>query len=567
MAPLHPIIKSSRRVWILGAVATPFLGLLVWSLFLIQATRNASLAFAHCSTWTLEGARHLSVIEEVHEKATQWAQGQHPETDLADLEAALDRLAASRQELGRNTQGEPDPYLAAVDQHISAYLAQLQAVRQVGAGILPLAHGPGESARPLESLAALAHLDHQHQTVLGSVQALARYHKDMLALAIQASQQNAVQLSLFGGVSLAIALAFGVAGSLALYQRYRSNLLARFSRTLVDTIPDAVIAWRPSGEIETLNPSMSELLGMPSLQVHTGTTIHLLLSEENLRRLQEAPSGEIIRLNLFHATGALRVVDARVGRIEHAGGPTRLAVLRDVSRKVEEERRFLESQWQIQAGRRASSIAKDLEYAMHPMLLAQEILKPEENASEIRLDAWQTLHRTSEHAALLLRQFNRAVVGVQDAPDIRVFDLQVCLEGLIESFQVDRGTLAGIEVDLAQGPSLVRGPADLVRRCLELVIQRALDASAGREPVRITSEQQAETLVIQVLDHGPGPSEAELQRVFDPLYWVSGHPLGDAFGLFNVAETLRNMGGEAAASRTDQGWTAFTLRFPLEGEA
>ncbi len=126
--------------------------------------------------------------------------------------------------------------------------------------------------------------------------------------------------------------------------------------------------------------------------------------------------------------------------------------------------------------------------------------------------------------------------------------------------------MAGIEVDLVPDPSPVRGPVNLVRRSLELVIQRALDASAGRSPVRITSEQRSGAIVVQISDRGPVASDKELQRVFDPVYWLSGSPLGDAFGLFNVAETLRNMGGEATVLRTDQGWTRFTLRMPLELE-
>lgn len=564
MTPLHPIVPRSRRLWILGGVAAPFLGLLIWSAMLIQATQQASKAFAHCSAWTLETARHLGVIEEVHEKAIRLPYAARPDIEVAALEAALDRLAESRRELGRTTQGESDHYLNAVDRSILSYLAQVQVVRQHSIEGARLPDGPGRVSHRLESLAALAHLDHQHQTVLGSVLALSRFHKDMLALAIQSSQRNASRLSMFAGVSLAIALGFGLAGGLALYQMHRSDLLARFSKTLVDTIPDGVIAWNATGEVETLNPSMSDLLGLPNLHKRDGLSINILFTEDNLRRLEEATSGEILRLNLFHATGALRAVDARVGRTEFPNGPTRLAVMRDVSQQVEQERRLLESQWQIQAGRRARSIAKDLEYAMHPMLLAQDMLKPNEGASEVRLDAWNTLHRTSEHAALLLRQFNRAVAGVEEAPDIRVFDLQVCLLELIDSFHTNRGTMVGIEVDLAPDPSPVRGPVNLVRRSLELVIQRALDASAGRSPVRITSERKSGAIVVQVFDQGLAGSNTDLQRVFDPVYWLPGTPLSDAFGLFNVAETLRNMGGEATAVRTEPGWTVITLRMPLE---
>ena len=258
-------------------------------------------------------------------------------------------------------------------------------------------------------------------------------------------------------------------------------------------------------------------------------------------------------------------MDAKVGRIDHPGGPTRLAVMRDVSHQVERERRLLGSQWQIEAGRRAAAIAKDLEYAMHPILLAQEILKPSDPSSSVQVNAWETLHRRSEHAALLLRQFNRAVAaGSDEAPDIRVFDLQVCLMELIESFHLNRGTMAGVEVDLDPGPSPVRGPASLVRRSLELVLQRALDAAGGKSPIQLFSEQKSGSVVVRVLDPGHGESETELRRVFDPVYWLSGSPMEDAFGLFNVSETLQNLGGQATVSRTGQGWTEFTLTFPLE---
>lgn len=68
MAPMYPTVLHTRRLWILGAVALPFFGLLFWSGLLIQSTRAASLGIAHCSTWALETSRHLGVLEELHER-------------------------------------------------------------------------------------------------------------------------------------------------------------------------------------------------------------------------------------------------------------------------------------------------------------------------------------------------------------------------------------------------------------------------------------------------------------------------------------------------------------------
>lgn len=564
MAPMYPTVSRTRRLWILGAVALPFLGLLLWSGLLIQSTRAASQGFAHCSTWTLETSRHLGVLEELHEKATGLLHTERPEADSAALEAALDRLAASRQEFGRRTQEEVDPYLASVDRSISGYLSQVELAKRLAIEFSQLPAGPEKAARRQEALAAHAHLDHQHQTVLGSMQALARYHKDMLELAIRSSQRNAVRLSMFAAISMLIALGFGVAGGLAIYQKHRSNLLATFSQTLVDTIPDGVIAWSPQGEVHKLNPGMAELLGMPSLRHAMGLNIRLILPEDTVRRMEALSSDSPLRLNLVHASGALRAVDTRVGRIDHPGGPTHLAVMRDVSDQVERERRMVESQWQVEVGRQASAIARDLENTMHPMLFAQELLKPAGDSRPAQMEAWRTLRRASEHATLLLRQFNRTAANAEESPDVRVFDLQVCLQEVIESFHLNRGTMTGVEVDLDPEPSPVRGPATLVRRSLELLVQRALDAAEGNAPIRLFSQQKAGAVVVQIQDPGHGESEADLMRMFDPLFCLPGVPSGDAFGIFNVSETIRAMGGEASVARAANGWTEVTLRFPLE---
>lgn len=565
MAPMYPTVSRARRLWILGAVALPFLGLLLWSGLLIQSTRAASLGFAHCSTWTLETSRHLGVLEELHAKATGMLYAERPGVESAALEAALDRLASSRQEFGRRTQDEVDPYLASVDRSISGYLSQVERTRQLAIGLAQLPAGPEKTARWQEALAAHAHLEHQHQTVLGTMQALARYHKDMLELAIRSSQRNAARLSMFAGVSMLIAIGFAVAGGLAVYQKHRSDLFASFSQTLVDTIPDGVVAWSPQGEVHWLNPGMADLLGTPSLRYGKGLSIRLLLADKAVRSLESASPGDTLRLNLVHASGALRAVDTRVGRIDHAGGPTYLAVMRDVSDQVERERRMVESQWQIEIGQQASAIARDLENTMHPMLFAQELLKPADGSRPAQIDAWTTLRRASEQATLLLRQFNRIAAGSEESPDTRVFDLQVCLLEVIESFHLDRGTMQGVEVDLDPGLYQVRGPVSLVRRSFELLIQRALDEANGKAPIQVFSEQEGDMVVIQILDPGHGESEAELMRMFDPVFCLPGIPSGDAFGIFNVLETIRGMGGEATVAKSDRGWTGVTLKIPLQG--
>jgi two-component system sensor kinase FixL len=504
------------------------------------------------------------VLEEVHERAVGLLHAERPDVESAALEAALDRLAASRRELARRTRDEPDSYLAVVDQSITGYLTQVSLVKQQALDLDRLPAGPEKTARWRQAMEAYAHLDHQHQTVLGAMQALARYHKEMLELAIRSSQRNARQLSIFAGVSILLATGFCLAGGVAFYQRHRSQALADHLQTLIDTIPDGVVAWNTQGDVLRLNPGLATLLGIPSLRHAVGWSIRTALSEETVRRLEEAPPDRPVRLNLVHASGALRAVDASVGHIDGVGGPHFIAVLRDVSHEVEHERRMVESQWLADVGRRASAIAKDLEYTMHPVLFAQDLLKPDSGSPASQVEAWKTLHRASEQAALLLRQFGHLAASSGEPPDERVFDLHVCLQDVIQSFHLNRGTMAGIEVDLDPGPSPVHGPVSLIRRSIELVIQRALDAAGGKTPIRVLSHQARGSVVVRIQDPGRGESDEELARVFDPVFCVPGAPINDGFGTFNVAETMRGIGGWVGIARTGRGWTEITFKFPLE---
>ena len=60
-----------------------------------------------------------------------------------------------------------------------------------------------------------------------------------------------------------------------------------------------------------------------------------------------------------------------------------------------------------------------------------------------------------------------------------------------------------------------------------------------------------------VRDHGPGVPEADLQRIFDPLYRVaesrSRDSGGDGIGLAITARVLTAHGGKTRAQRTEGG--------------
>ncbi|TJV37617.1 MAG: two-component sensor histidine kinase, partial [Mesorhizobium sp.] len=78
------------------------------------------------------------------------------------------------------------------------------------------------------------------------------------------------------------------------------------------------------------------------------------------------------------------------------------------------------------------------------------------------------------------------------------------------------------------------------------------------------------SVILQVMDEGPGIPRADLERVFDTFYRVrKGDQVraGTGLGLSICRGFIEAMGGTiSAASRTDHSGAVFTIRMPVPTE-
>lgn len=99
--------------------------------------------------------------------------------------------------------------------------------------------------------------------------------------------------------------------------------------------------------------------------------------------------------------------------------------------------------------------------------------------------------------------------------------------------------------------------------CLRNLIDNACkhhDRPSGT--VRVSATQQDGLLVVTVTDDGPGISEAEQRKIFEPFYTTTPGQ-GSGIGLANVLRTATNHGATIDCSSTGAGST-FTLRWPID---
>ncbi|HWT67348.1 MAG TPA: ATP-binding protein [Terracidiphilus sp.] len=95
------------------------------------------------------------------------------------------------------------------------------------------------------------------------------------------------------------------------------------------------------------------------------------------------------------------------------------------------------------------------------------------------------------------------------------------------------------------------------------LIENALDALGNRGTLRLTCRVEADMLLVEIWDTGPG-IPAELQdRIFEPFFTTKAPGQGLGLGLDNAMRIVRKHRGHLSV-RSEPGSTCFRVRLPME---
>lgn len=118
-----------------------------------------------------------------------------------------------------------------------------------------------------------------------------------------------------------------------------------------------------------------------------------------------------------------------------------------------------------------------------------------------------------------------------------------------------------IDVDIDVPPNtLLTADREMVRRALLNLILNSVDVMPEGGDLVITSYDGAQGFELEVADSGPGLSQEEQRRVFEPFYSTKQN--GTGLGLAVVYHVAEAHGGTVTAANCPEGGAAFTIRFP-----
>lgn len=130
---------------------------------------------------------------------------------------------------------------------------------------------------------------------------------------------------------------------------------------------------------------------------------------------------------------------------------------------------------------------------------------------------------------------------------------QVLSAALIEC----EGDLADRRLELVRDETSgasVRGDAERLTLALAELVRNAAQASPPEGIVRVAVLQNDESVRFIVDDDGPGMSEEDAARAFEPFF--SGRARGIGLGLTRALDTARSLGGDVELTKKERGMRA-----------
>jgi two-component system sensor histidine kinase KdpD len=124
---------------------------------------------------------------------------------------------------------------------------------------------------------------------------------------------------------------------------------------------------------------------------------------------------------------------------------------------------------------------------------------------------------------------------------------------------------ADVRLEVPDGIPLMLADPGLLERVLANVFANALQHSpAGRPPV-LRAHQAAGTVVLDVIDHGPGVPDEQKSRIFEPFQRFDERKAGVGLGLAVARGFTETMGGTIVAADTPGGGLTVRITLPVAG--
>ncbi|WP_424138697.1 PAS domain S-box protein [Roseomonas chloroacetimidivorans] len=382
-----------------------------------------------------------------------------------------------------------------------------------------------------------------------------------------------------------------------LRERFRAERALREAeqqlRSILDTVPDAMIIIDEHGSITSFSSAAERLFGWPARET-VGRNVSMLMPSPDRER-HDGYIAHYLRTGERRIIGTGRVVtglrrngstfpmELTVGEVSSTGRRLFTGFVRDLTERQESERRLQELQSELlhvsrvsAAGEMASALAHELNQPLTAIAssvkaalrmaqaapagansgpaLPERAVEAMERAVGQSLRAGQIVRRLREFVAKgeADRQLETLPSLIEEASALGLVGARQ--RGVQVTFNLPRD-LPPVLVDRIQIQQVL---LNLMRNAVEAMTEE--EGSERRELVVAAVPRGAEEVELAVADTGPGLSPHVAARLFEPF--VSTKPSGMGVGLSICRSIVEAHGGRLWAEPNPGGGTVFRLTLP-----
>jgi two-component system sensor kinase FixL len=356
-------------------------------------------------------------------------------------------------------------------------------------------------------------------------------------------------------------------------------------RSILDTVPDAIIVIDESGLIESFSPAAERLFGWPAAAV-TGQNVKMLMPapyrdqhDGYLARYRRTGEKRIIGIGRVvvgqRRDGSTFPMELNVGEMALSGRRLFTGFVRDLTEMQATERRLQDLQAELlhvsrlsAMGQMASALAHELNQPLSAVinwtqaarrLLQAEGIEVPPRALEFTGKAIDQAHRAGQ-IIRRLRSFIEKGETERRAEDINPVTEEAVALALVGAKE------SGVRIVTDFASDLPRVFIDKVQiqQVLTNLLRNAIEAMAASERREIeihTARESPGELSVRVADSGPGLAPEVAAQLFQPF--VTTKEKGMGLGLSISRSIIDNHGGRLTAENRSTGGTIFRFTLPV----
>ena len=344
---------------------------------------------------------------------------------------------------------------------------------------------------------------------------------------------------------------------------------------LFGAMSEGVLLMDEDGVVRACNQSAEELLGLPLREIQ-GQPIDRCVARVHLRsgepvaveRLWRSDD-QVFRLGL--SNGGSCWAKVRTAPVLVPGDPEAVQYLVTLADRSDQVRSESEREKAELASRLAAGLSHDLRNYLTAICSSAALVRLQagDQLADFVRDSAAQIELAGKHGAELLdralrvaRETSSGMASTVPAPAVALDEQIGSIELLIRGL-MPRGIR--LEVYLGAPGAEIAGPVVAIEQIVLNLVMNARQALGAGGTVELSTSLQAGAkgepgVVLRVSDDGPGLSEDQARRIFDPFHSERD---GIGLGLMMVRELVQSAGGEVSVSSQVGEGTSFSIWWPL----